>query len=470
MNLNRCALLHHSSFMRLPIPTLPPGEPDPTWLRRLFIAQWISLALVSLLGLATFAVWLFPDLTPPLGFLVEHTSPALALVEFGCVFSLVLTEPSNRPLTVLLGRYFAAAPAVLAGLAIIVVIVPLSPVPSFFRDLPLAPPAPAILSPQPVAAFLLLAIFLLLVRTDTEHFRYASDTLVCCLCLITLILVSQDLFGKLSLFGLTSGDLVPPQVLLPFALLALVVALRQTSHGVFSIFLGCGIGSRIARGFAPVLILWPFLREIGEAQLAFRGLIPAHFATSLLTSLAVAFSLGLLLAIVWRINDMEKEIHDLTLRDELTGLYNMRGFYLLAEQTLRLAQRAQQPFAVLFLDLDGLKQINDHLGHNVGSAYLRETGEILEKNFRNSDIKGRFGGDEFVVAGQFSAVGIELAASRLKAAAAEQNAKVPRTYPLSFSIGYVTTEHYSSDPLKDLVTRADNLMYDDKRRKKKARA
>ena len=456
--------------MRLPTSILPPGEPDPTWLRRLFIAQWIGLALVFLLALATFAVWLIPDLDPALGFLVDHTSPAMALVELGCVFSLVLTEPSNRPFTALVGRYCAAVPALLSMVAIVIVAVPLSPVPGFFQDLPVNPSGQPGLSPQPLAAFLLIAVILLLVRTDNEHVRSASDALVCCLCLIALVLASQDLFGKLSLFSLTPGDLVSPQVLLPFSLLTLVVAFRQASHGVFSIFLGGGIGSRIARGFAPVLILWPFVREIAEAQLAFRGLLPAHYSTALLTSFAVAFSLLLLLTIVWRINEMEKEIHDLTLRDDLTGLYNMRGFYLLAEQTLRLAQRTQQPFAVLFLDLDGLKQINDHLGHNVGSAYLRETGAILEKNFRNSDIKGRFGGDEFVVAGQFTAVGIELAASRLRAAADEQNAKIARTYPLSFSIGYVTTDHYSNEPLKDMVTRADNLMYDDKRRKKKARA
>ena len=123
----------------------------------------------------------------------------------------------------------------------------------------------------------------------------------------------------------------------------------------------------------------------------------------------------------------------------------------------------------MFIDLDGLKKINDDLGHNIGSAYLAETGELVMACFRETDVKGRFGGDEFVVAGQFSMVGIELAATRLKAAAEERNALTTRKYPLSLSIGSVTLDHPSSESLKELVRRADEAMYRDKRSKKVAR-
>jgi diguanylate cyclase (GGDEF)-like protein len=148
----------------------------------------------------------------------------------------------------------------------------------------------------------------------------------------------------------------------------------------------------------------------------------------------------------------------------------MRGFYLLAEQTLRLAQRAQLPFSVIFIDLDGLKQINDQMGHNTGSAYLAETGELVAMTFREGDVKGRFGGDEFVIAGQFSVVGIEIATQRLLNAAAERNITIPRKFPLSLSIGHVTADYYSQETLRDLVTRADGEMYKEKRRKKLQRA
>ncbi|PWT77343.1 MAG: hypothetical protein C5B46_00030 [Proteobacteria bacterium] len=239
---------------------------------------------------------------------------------------------------------------------------------------------------------------------------------------------------------------------------------------MFSIFLGCGIGSRIARGFAPVLLVLPFVGELVRTRFDLGAMVPPQYGNATFTSIVAAVSILLLLFLVWRINTMEQEIHDLTLRDDLTGLYNMRGFYLLAEQTLRLAQRAQLPFSVLFIDLDGLKQINDHLGHNVGSGYLAETGELVIATFREGDVKGRFGGDEFVIAGQFSVVGVEIAAQRMMNAAAERNMASPRMYPLSLSIGYVTAEYYSQESLKDLVTRADEAMYAEKRRKKMQRA
>jgi len=455
--------------MRALIPTLPPGQPDPAWLRRLLILQRICLGLVSLIALATIFVWLLPPFIESLWPIVSNVSPALAVTILACVLALALSDPGNTALVRLFARYFAAVPLLLALLLLLASVYPLSPTPSFLQQLGQAGAEPGAQSPQAAAAFVLLAVVMILVRTDSTSARHASDVLVSCLSLVALILVSQDIFGALGLFGITAPDLLAPRVLLTFVLLTLVVTLRQAEFGIFSIFLGGGIGSRIARGFAPVLLLWPFLREIGEAQIGFPKLIPSHFAPSVLTSLAVAFALVLLLSIVWRINEMEKEIHDLTLRDELTGLYNMGGFYLLAEQTQRLAQRAKLPFSVLFLDLDGLKQINDHLGHNAGSAYLAETGQILQANFRTSDVKGRFGGDEFVVAGQFSAVAIELAVTRLRAAAAEKNKHPGRRYPLSFSIGHVTVEYYSTETLRQLVAKADELMYEDKRQRKMAR-
>jgi len=99
----------------------------------------------------------------------------------------------------------------------------------------------------------------------------------------------------------------------------------------------------------------------------------------------------LLLALVWRINSMEMEIHVLSLRDEFTGVYNLRGFSLLAEQVLHLAQRSQLPLSVLFVDLDDLKEINDSFGHDVGSTYLIEIAEILKETFRETDVIGRVG-------------------------------------------------------------------------------
>jgi diguanylate cyclase (GGDEF)-like protein len=320
------------------------------------------------------------------------------------------------------------------------------------------------------AAFALLSLSMVLVSIVGPLVQRIADGLVPLMCLVTLVLLSENLFGEVGLLRLSANNMISPLLLTCLVLLTFVVALRQAERGVWSIFVGAGIGSRIARGFAPVLLVIPFFIEVARTRIIPSDLVPEQYGAAILTSLAAGLSMVLLLVLVWRINTMEKEIHDLTLRDELTGLYNMRGFYLLGEQTLRLAQRAELPFSVLFIDLDGLKKINDDLGHNTGSSYLAETGEVVMACFRETDVKGRFGGDEFVVAGQFSMVGIELAATRLRSMAEQRNVAVPRKYPLSLSVGYVTLDHPSNESLKELVRRADEAMYRDKRSKKVARA
>lgn len=435
----------------------------------MLVVQRVCIGLVFFLYFIVLFARIFPQFGESLHTISTHLNAPIACIAILCALSLGLSEPGNSREMLLAGRVLAVFSVLLAAAVLLACLVPSSSMPSFIPESAQAAFTAGRLSALSAGAFLFLSLVMFSLRNNSVIAIHASDMLVSGLCLIALVLVSQDLFGTLGLFGLAPADLIPPQMLLSMLLLTLVVTLRQAEFGVFSIFLGRGIGSRIARGFAPILLLWPFLREIGEAQIVFPGLIPAHFSTALLTSVSVACSLGLLFFIVWRINDMEKEIHDLTLRDELTGLYNMRGFYLLGEQTLRLAQRAKLPFSVLFLDLDGLKKINDHLGHNVGSKYLAKTGELLFTNFRDADVKGRFGGDEFVVAGQFSKVGIEVAELRMKTVAKELSKHVDPRFPLSFSIGHVTAEHYSTETLKELVTKADHAMYEDKRARKAVR-
>jgi diguanylate cyclase (GGDEF)-like protein len=196
--------------------------------------------------------------------------------------------------------------------------------------------------------------------------------------------------------------------------------------------------------------------------------MPPYYATAFLASLAAAIALSMLLFLTWRIHRMEIEIHDLSLRDELTGLYNRRGFYLLAEQALRLAHRSKLPFSVLYIDLDDLKQINDSLGHSIGSTFLSEIGEILHATLRETDVLGRIGGDEFAVAGQFSQESIALVAQRLNETSVQRNAEGRRSLPLNFSIGYVTAGEDWRGSLDDLLSGADVAMYREKRRKKTA--
>jgi diguanylate cyclase (GGDEF)-like protein len=94
---------------------------------------------------------------------------------------------------------------------------------------------------------------------------------------------------------------------------------------------------------------------------------------------------------------MEKQLRNLSFSDDLTGLYNRRGFYTFAETFLKLAKRQRQGIFMLYADLDNLKLINDALGHQEGDRALIESANIIKKTYRNSDIVARIGGDEFAV-------------------------------------------------------------------------
>jgi diguanylate cyclase (GGDEF)-like protein len=445
----------------------PPGQPDPILLRKSVAIHNLCLAIVAVVALTECVAWLYPPLAYQLPVSCRLMDIPMALVVLLSAFSLILSLPGSQVSFPVLSLFPAFAAGMLAAavllkdsLGIAEVLDPLRP------EVPITGPLPS----QAPGAFLVLVGVMVLVNSRKTILRRIADVFVCCLCVLTFTLVIQSLFGELGIFGLSSEDVVSPPALACLGFLTLAVTLRQTERGVLSIFWGTGISSRIARGFAPFLIILPLVVEMARSRIALRNLIPHRYGNALLTALAAAMLNLLLLVLAWRISQMEHEIHDLTLRDDLTGLYNMRGFYLLGEQTLRLAQRAELPFSVLFIDLDGLKQINDNLGHSTGSRYLVETGEILNASFRDTDVKGRFGGDEFVVAGQFSLCGIELATARLQATVAERNAKTPRRFPLSLSVGYVTLDHHSQESLKELVAQADERMYQDKRRKKVQRA
>lgn len=153
--------------------------------------------------------------------------------------------------------------------------------------------------------------------------------------------------------------------------------------------------------------------------------------------------------------------------DELTGLHNRRGFLELARQHLRVASRAGAPVLLCFIDMDGLKPINDRLGHEAGDGALSELAEVLRRTFRESDILARLGGDEFVV---MAALAPEHAAeaivARLHAQLAAFNAAAERPYALGVSVGVTVCDPSKPESIEALLARADALMYAQKRERK----
>jgi diguanylate cyclase (GGDEF)-like protein len=322
------------------------------------------------------------------------------------------------------------------------------------------------MSLQSAIGFGLLSGSMMLARAQGRFAVRLADLLTFCASLAVLTIVSGHFVGSMSLFGIPAAIPTSPQTPLCLTLLTIIVLIRRTENGVFSIFTGRGLGGRLARLLSPILLALPFLREGIRSRILGTGQMPAHYVTAMLASAAAVVSIMLLLYLAWRINGIETEIHVLTLRDELTGLYNLRGFHLLAEQALRLAQRSNLPFSVMYIDLDNLKQTNDALGHETGSAFLAETSEILRNTFRETDLLGRIGGDEFAVAGHFNTTSVLMAKHRLEASCAERNSEKGRQFALSFSVGHVTTASAGRETLDELLAKADQAMYTVKRSKK----
>lgn len=164
------------------------------------------------------------------------------------------------------------------------------------------------------------------------------------------------------------------------------------------------------------------------------------------------------------------EIRTASLRDELTGLYNRRGFTTLAEQQVRFAIRNSRPMALLFADLDGMKRINDSFGHGLGDDALRAMTEVLRRTFRACDVLARLGGDEFVALGldaDLGGAGVIL--ERLQVNVAEFNAEAGRPYRLSASTGMAVFDPDQPLELGELLARADSAMYSQKRARSRGR-
>src|SRR5262249_3264728 len=150
---------------------------------------------------------------------------------------------------------------------------------------------------------------------------------------------------------------------------------------------------------------------------------------------------------------------------------NRRGFLRFARDQLDAAALARRPMLLIFVDLDGLKYINDQLGHAAGDRALVDTGTVLKSTFRERDIVARLGGDAVVVlvTGSSAVREADLLA-RLAARLEALNARAGREFQLGFSTGVAAFDPSSPESLEDLLSEADGRMYLDKRRRKDAAA
>lgn len=165
---------------------------------------------------------------------------------------------------------------------------------------------------------------------------------------------------------------------------------------------------------------------------------------------------------------LDRELRYLALTDDLTCLYNRRGFFAAATQQLKLAQRNAQSLLLLFCDVDNLKKINDTYGHREGDLALIRTADALEQSFRGSDILSRLGGDEFVVlALEASNQTQEVILRRLEKNLKKSSATESR-YELSLCVGVARFDPKRAITLGELMVQADKAMYEKKRSQQKS--
>jgi diguanylate cyclase (GGDEF)-like protein len=158
----------------------------------------------------------------------------------------------------------------------------------------------------------------------------------------------------------------------------------------------------------------------------------------------------------------ESALRRSALRDDLTGLYNRRGWFAVADHELERARRTGSPRVLLFVDVDGLKQVNDVLGHREGDKAIVSAARVLEGASRGSDVLGRLGGDEFVLLlGEGGDP--EVARTRLVNALQAHNERSGDGFELRLSVGAEVWYPAEVCGLDELVRRADAVMYADKR-------
>jgi diguanylate cyclase (GGDEF)-like protein len=162
----------------------------------------------------------------------------------------------------------------------------------------------------------------------------------------------------------------------------------------------------------------------------------------------------------------------LAVSDHLTGLYNRRGFLLLAEHQWQLALRKKMSVALFYIDLDHFKEINDSMGHKGGDLALQTAAAVLRESFRKTDMIGRLGGDEFAIIAVDTAPHspAELK-QRLEKTLQKSNQQSNRAFQLALSIGVLNCDDSLKDSsIEDLLARADVLMYQQKSVRKRTSA
>ena len=445
------------------------GRQDPALVRRLSVVQAACLTVVGLVAATVFIGWLVPQVGSvlPVGWNVMKANSAFSLLL--CAASLMLTRPTRKDSTLVAGRVCAALVVVLAATALLGHLTGRTLFLETWADADRASATPGRLSIQTASFLLFLGLALVLGGKHHTVRSAVADGLTGLAAAIPLVIIAGYSFGAANLFGQSPFTRTSPQTLLCLVLLGFSAVVQRTQHGFFAVLVGVGIGSQTARTALPFALSTPFLIVCGGAFVAASGWLSGPYAAALVAAATSLASVVLVVLVARQINALERDLRNLSLTDELTGLHNTRSFNLLGEHMFREGRRDHAPVALLYFDVVGLKAVNDLLGHDVGSRLVVEFGNLLRANFRSSDVVARVGGDEFAVVTKAGQPELMHALQRLERSTEAANLVSGRPFQVSYCVGDAVAEPTGDRSFAELLAAADAAMYEQKRRKRVAR-
>ncbi len=434
-------------------PALPLSEPDPALLHKLALIEQGYLAVAALLALGALGGWL----SPMLGRLIPADwamlTPQIAVAVLLGAGSLELSRSRHPAWLKQIGFLLAL---MLAILSVAVLVRDLFGVSTGIDLFAAAAPSAHTTGRMPAltaAAFAVLADGVMLIRARRGAACHLADLFIGAFCLLVLVMISLYMLEGFS--GPAGSVPISLLTLLSVSLLAFVAFMRRAEVGAFVTFLGAGSGSRIARIVAPLVLLVPFLPQTALVHAVRAGLIRTEYVSISAAFITAGLSFAVMLYMAWKINRLERKVRELSLNDELTGLYGRRGFYAVGWQALRQARRSGLPFSVMFIDVENLPEITRKHGNQTVSELLVETAELLKASFRATDVIGRVDPADFAVAGHFSENAIATMRLRLQEAVNYRNSNPGRVCALHFSIGCVSARDPRRETLEEMLARAD---------------
>lgn len=445
----------------------PTARPDARLLERLFLAEKLLLAVVTLVAGGVLLLWLVPALQAlaPAGWskMVAYTALMLLL----SVAGLHLSGERRSPPAVWASRWLGAA-VLLFSLLTLIEYASGRPL-GYDLWLPHAPGAlaPGRPAPQTALAFALIGVSLLLMRESGGLAAKLGDAVLALLTIHVMVLIGAYLFGAAELLRADTASMTSPQTVLCLACLTCCVAGRRAAGGgLVAVLVDIGMGGRAVRALLPLLIAMPFAAFALADWCIRSGALRPSFAYALVAACTSSVVFWMTVYLARRINVLESDLRSMSLTDELTGIYNRRGFKILGEQALREARRNGSTLTVFFFDLDGLKAVNDSQGHDAGSRFIVDMAGLLRAQFRDADIVARVGGDEFAVVTQSAEAGVAL--RRVAEAAQALNQSRSNSYLVRYSVGEAVYDADSGEAFEQVVGRADMRMYEQKQAKKAA--